>query len=120
MFLSPSKIRKEIIRFGKNLFCKLVFCVDVTFVFKLYSIWSIVAQESNLGRNGRILRKKSCFPKASYRTMSDLTRTRSNPYFGAPETPVGQCLAPLDNVQLRVSDRRSFLFWSYFTNQVSN
>jgi hypothetical protein len=60
-FLSLSKIRREIIGFGKNLFWELVSCVEVTLVCKFHSIWSTIAQESNLGRKGQILRENCVF-----------------------------------------------------------
>jgi hypothetical protein len=47
--LSSSKIRKEIIGFGKkNLFWDLVPCVVVAFVSKFHPIWCPIAQESRL------------------------------------------------------------------------
>jgi hypothetical protein len=49
-FLSSSKIKSEIIEFGEIIYWELVPCVDMTLVSKFYSIWSTIAQESNLGR----------------------------------------------------------------------
>jgi hypothetical protein len=49
MFLSSSKIGREIVEFGKTLFWELVYCVEVTLISKFHSIWSSIAQESNLG-----------------------------------------------------------------------
>jgi hypothetical protein len=54
-FFSSSKIRRKIVGFGKTLLCELVPCIDVTLVSKIHSIWSTIAQESKLGRKGRIL-----------------------------------------------------------------
>jgi hypothetical protein len=47
-------------------------------VSKFHSIWSTIAQESNLGRNGRILGENRVFQRP----------------------PTGQCPAPPDNVRL--------------------
>jgi hypothetical protein len=58
--LSSSKIEKEILELGKNLFWELVPGVEVTLVFKFHSIWSTIAQESCFGRKGGILGRKIC------------------------------------------------------------
>jgi hypothetical protein len=61
--LSSSKIGREIIGFGKNHFWELVPCVEVTLVSNFHSIWSNIAQESNLGRKGQILRENHVFQR---------------------------------------------------------
>jgi hypothetical protein len=77
IFFSSSKIRREIIRFGKTLFWDLVPCVEVTLVSKLHLIWSAIAQESRLGRKGRIFWRNCVFQRP----------------------PTGQYPAPPDNVR---------------------
>jgi hypothetical protein len=64
------------VRFGENHFWELVPCVEVILVSKFYSIWSTIAQESNLGRKERILEETHVFQR--------------------PAT--GQCPAPPNNV----------------------
>jgi hypothetical protein len=99
MFLSSSKIRREIVECGKNLFWELVPCVEMTLVSKFHLIWCPIAQESSLGRNERILgenRISRDLPPDnvwSQRTMSGLTRRMSdltwtifNLQFEFPET----------------------------------
>jgi hypothetical protein len=54
-FLSSSKIGMEIFGFRKNLFQKLLPCVEVTHMSKFHPVWGRIAQESNLGRKGWIL-----------------------------------------------------------------
>jgi hypothetical protein len=75
-FLSSSKIVMKIVGYEKNLFWELVPCVEVTFVSKFYSICYTIPQESNLGRNGRILGENHVFQRH----------------------PTGQCSTPPDNV----------------------
>jgi hypothetical protein len=53
--LSSSKIGREIFGFGKNLFWKLVPCIEVTLVSKFHLIWCPIAEEPSLGRKRRIL-----------------------------------------------------------------
>jgi hypothetical protein len=74
-------------------------------VFKFHSIWSIITQESNLGKNDRFC-EKIAFSRDllsdnvwPHRTMSDVTQTRSGLQFCALETlsqtmsgSTGQCL----------------------------
>jgi hypothetical protein len=55
----------EIVRFGENLFCELVPYYEVALVSKFHSIWSTIAQESNLERNGHILGENHVFQKPS-------------------------------------------------------
>jgi hypothetical protein len=89
----------EIIGIGKNLFWELVPCVEETLVSKFHTIWCPIAQESSLGRTGRILgenRVSRDLPADNVRsqqtmsdltrTMSDLTRTMSYLQFMFPET----------------------------------
>jgi hypothetical protein len=62
-FLSSSKIGREIIGFGENLFWKLVPCVEVTLVSKFHLSWCPIARESNLGRKGWILGEDHIFQR---------------------------------------------------------
>jgi hypothetical protein len=71
-FLSSSRIRREIVGFGKYLFCELVPCVEVTLVSKIYLIWSTIFQESNLGSKGQILGEKHIFQRPTSRQCSAL------------------------------------------------
>jgi hypothetical protein len=79
-FLSSSKIERKIFGFGKNLFWKLVLCVEVTLVSKFYPVWWSITQKSSLGWRGRIL-EEIVFPETSQPTMSDLTQTMSDLQF---------------------------------------
>jgi hypothetical protein len=63
-FLSSSQIKKEIIRFGKNLFWELVPYVEVALVSKFHSIWITIVQESYLGRKGQILGENHVFQRS--------------------------------------------------------
>jgi hypothetical protein len=79
MFLSSYKIKSEIVGFGKKkFFWKLVPYVEVTLVSKFHLIWCPIAQESSLGRKGRIMGENhvSRYLPAdnvrSHRTMFDL------------------------------------------------
>jgi hypothetical protein len=102
-FLSSSKIRREIIGFGKIIFWELVPCAKMTLVSKFHLIWSTIAQESNLGRKGQILRENHVFQRP----------------------PTRQFLAPPDNVRcgtnkvqpsvLRSRNPESDNFWLYRT-----
>jgi hypothetical protein len=79
---SSSKIEREILGLGKNLFWELVPGVEVTLVPKFHSIWSTIAQELSFGRKGRILRRKICSRDLlpgfirPYRTLSKNPRLR--------------------------------------------
>jgi hypothetical protein len=56
---------------GKNHFCKLVPCIEVTLVSKFHPSWCPIAQESNLGRKGQILGENRVFqrpPTGQYTT----------------------------------------------------
>jgi hypothetical protein len=83
-FFSSSKIGREIVEFEKKLFWELVLYIEVTLVSKFHLIYSTIAQESNLGRKGRILGEtrvsRDLLPDIvwSYRTMSGLTQTISD------------------------------------------
>jgi hypothetical protein len=78
---------------------------------KFHLIWSHIAQESNLGRNERILRENRISKDLpadnirSHQTMSDLTQTISDLKFEFLETPshtmfdpTGQCPILSNNV----------------------
>jgi hypothetical protein len=56
----------------KNLFWKLVPCIEVTLVSKFHSILSTIAQESNLEKWVDFMRKLR-FTETSYQTMFGLT-----------------------------------------------
>jgi hypothetical protein len=58
--LSSSKIEREFLGHGQNLFWELVPGVEVTLVSKFRSIWSTIAQESSFGRKGWIFGRKIC------------------------------------------------------------
>jgi hypothetical protein len=75
--LSSSKIGREIFGFGKNLFWKLVPCIEVTLVSKFHLIWCPIAEEPFWEESGGFW-EKIAFPETSCRTMSDLTQTMSD------------------------------------------
>jgi hypothetical protein len=101
-------------------------------VSKFHLIWSTIAQESNLGRKGQILRENHVFQRPPTRqflappdnvrcgtekVQPSVLRSR-NPQsdnfhlYRTISDPTGQYPAPPNNVLLRVSVRRSFIiFW---------
>jgi hypothetical protein len=54
-FLVHPKSEGKSLDLGENLFWQLVPCVEVTLMSKFHPIWCSIAQESSLGRKGRIL-----------------------------------------------------------------
>jgi hypothetical protein len=83
----------------KTYFRKVFPCVEVTLVSEFHLIWCLIAQESKLGRKGRILDKKMCFqipPVGQSLTLPDKIRN-----FQALSSPNS------DIVQPRVSVRCS-------------
>jgi hypothetical protein len=70
MFLSSSKIRREIFGFRKKLFWELIPSVEVILVSKFHPIWCPITQESSL-RRGRFW-VKIMFLETYYRTMFEI------------------------------------------------
>jgi hypothetical protein len=60
-FLVHPKSEVKSLDLEKNLYWEHVPCVGVTLVSKFHSIWSTIAQESNMERKGRILGENHVF-----------------------------------------------------------
>jgi hypothetical protein len=89
-------------------------------VSKFHSIWSTIAQESNLERNGRILRENHVFQRPRTGQCPTWPGQGSALSFELHKPLVGQCSALPDNVRLRFSTRRCSRFWPYLANRVYN
>jgi hypothetical protein len=72
-FFSSSKIKREIVGFGENLFRELVPCVEVTPVSKFHLLWCRIDQIWE----GEEFWEKNTFPRTSQQTMSGLSWTMS-------------------------------------------
>jgi hypothetical protein len=99
-FLVHPKLKGKSLDLGKNLFWELVPYVEVTLVSKFHLIWSTIAQESNLGTKGRILRENRVFqrpPTGQYPALSNNVQhdlDKVQPSVLSSKNP------QLDNVQL--------------------
>jgi hypothetical protein len=67
VFLFHPKLEGKSLDLDKKHFWELVPCVEVNLVSKFHSIWSTIAQESNLVTKGQILEENHIFQRSPTR-----------------------------------------------------